>query len=882
MSDDRSPLPHDQAEQSLRRVLDLLPQILWTARRDGTVDFANTSYSRYVGDPSLDLRAHQWLESVHPDDVPTCGAAWELACRQGTPYAVEVRLRRADGAYRWHFVSAVAARDGDGQVVTWYGSAIDVHDRHEAEQQAQAISERLQTTLQHIGDAFYVLDRNWRFTFLNPQAERLMHRPPGDLVGEVVWVEFPEATHTPVYEAFHRAMRDGENVTLEMYYTPLRTWFDITAYPTPDGLAVHFRDVTARHLAEERLRENEARFRAVARATADVVWDWDLRTDAVWWNDGMTEVFGYPADEVEPSAASWARHIHPDDHDRVLRGIHEAITRRDEFWEDEYRFLHRDGTPIDVEDRGFLIVDATGTPVRFVGGMRDIRARKAAQARLAELAALLDEARDAIYVHDVDGRITYWNGGAVRTFGYTEQEAIGRRVLDLLHLDETAYREAHAHVTAHGEWRGRTSKRHRTGKSLVMDAHWSLLREDGDQPHKVLVIGTDITRQVETEEMLRQSQRLDAVGQLTGGVAHDFNNLLTVILGTSEALVEGLGDDHKLRVLADMSRAAAQRGAELTHRLLAFSRRQPLEPRLVRVNQLVAGMEALLRRTLPESIELEMVQSGGLWHALIDPSQLEVAILNLAINARDAMPGGGTLTIETANARLDDEYAVHHAEVTPGQYVMVAVTDTGSGMTPDVLEKAFDPFFTTKAPDHGTGLGLSMVYGFVKQSFGHVKIYSEPGQGTTIKLYLPRSFKPDERPNELPVTQEDGGSEAVLLVEDDPLVRRLAASHLAALGYRVLEAANGAEALAVLDRGDRVDVLFTDVVMPGGMNGRQLADLAAARRPALRVLFTSGYTENAIVHQGRLDPGVRLLSKPYRRADLARALRQVLNEGTDR
>ncbi len=380
----------------------------------------------------------------------------------------------------------------------------------------------------------------------------------------------------------------------------------------------------------------------------------------------------------------------------------------------------------------------------------------------------------------------------------------------------------------------------------------------------------------ELDRKLRQAQKMEAVGQLTGGVAHDFNNLLTVIIGNSELVAEGLKDRPRLRQMVAMTVKAAERGAELTGRLLAFSRRQPLDPSPTDVNRQIADMDPMLRRTLGEHVEIELVRGGGLWNAMIDPGQLENAILNLCLNARDAMPKGGRLTIETANAHLDAAYAASQTEVEPGQYVMVAVSDTGTGMDAATLERAFEPFFTTKDVGKGSGLGLSMVYGFVKQSRGHVRIYSEPGHGTTVKLYLPRATAEDAAASPAPPPSLQRGSGRILLVEDDALVRGNAAEQLRSLGYDVVEARNGPEALAALERGEPVDLLFTDVVMPGGMNGRALAEAAQKLRPGLPVLYTSGYTENAIVHHGRLDRGVDLLAKPYRLQELAAKISAVL------
>lgn len=391
------------------------------------------------------------------------------------------------------------------------------------------------------------------------------------------------------------------------------------------------------------------------------------------------------------------------------------------------------------------------------------------------------------------------------------------------------------------------------------------------------------------EELLRQSQKMEAVGQLTGGVAHDFNNLLTVILGGLDAVGRQLPNlpaspaTDRIARSRDMALRGVRRAVTLTSRLLAFSRQQPLAPKPIDANKLISETAELLRRTLGESIGMETVLAGGLWRIHADPNQLENAILNLAVNSRDAMPHGGKMTIETANCYLDDAYASAASEqIQTGQYVMIAVADTGHGMDRATLERVFEPFFTTKEVGKGTGLGLSQIYGFVRQSSGHVKIYSEVGEGTTAKIYLPRYMGADDKPDaDLPSRDADRaiGAECILVVEDDDALRVHSVESLRELGYRVLEAANGAAALEVLGRAQHIDLLFTDIVMPGGLNGRQLADAAMRCRPGLKVLFTTGYTRNAIVHHGRLDPGVQLIGKPFSFEELGAKIRALLDGG---
>ena len=387
----------------------------------------------------------------------------------------------------------------------------------------------------------------------------------------------------------------------------------------------------------------------------------------------------------------------------------------------------------------------------------------------------------------------------------------------------------------------------------------------------------DITDRVRGEERLREAQRMEAIGQLTGGVAHDFNNLLQVIRGNLELLQRSVAGDERAQLRLRNALYGAERAAQLTRQLLAFARRQPLAPKVVNLSRLVSDMADLLRRTLGEAIEVETVVAGGLWNTVADPAQVESAILNLALNARDAMPGGGRLTVEITNAALDESYARATRDVTPGQYVMLAVTDTGEGMAEEVRARVFEPFFTTKGDGKGTGLGLSMVYGFVKQSQGHIQIYSEVGQGTTVKIYLPRSRQAEQvvQPMLEPTPVSDS-SRTILVVEDEGAVREAALAMIEELGYRRLEAADAEQALALLADGNQVDLVFTDVVMPGALRTRDFAQRLRELRPGMPVLFTSGYTDNAIIHQGRLDEGVHLISKPYAKADLARRIAALL------
>ena len=821
-----------------------------------------------------------------PADQEVIQSVFERCVQQGKSFDVICRLHTADGRRPWVRSLGVAEHDDQGRVVAVQGAFQDITSLQEARERADKADQARIDVLESIGDAFYALDHDWNFTYLNRKACALLDRPAGELLGHNLWAEFPDTLGETMGRQCRDAVAEQRTAHFQSYYAPRNKWLEISAYPIPEGLAVYLRDVTEQRQYQGQLRMIEA---ALARQNDTVIITEAAPADApgaprvVYVNDAYERLTGRPKDEALGQRPWFLQHTGADP--KQLARIRAALDRHKPI-RCELRDQKQSGAVYWLEVEVTPLFDAAGACTHFVAVQRDISRRKLQEAELSQVRErfeLISRAvNDVIWDWDLATGQVWWNDAVTAVFGYARDELDhGRQGWQAcVHpADRQRIADSVTEVIASNEvlWRGEYRFIKKDGQvANVVDRGFVIRGEAG---RAVRMVGSmlDISERIDMEARLREAQKLEAVGHLTGGVAHDFNNLLTVILGNSEVMAEQ-ADDAMLSQMAQMTAAAAQRGAELTRRLLAFARRQPLDPELTDVNGLVQALHPLIKRTLPANIELETVLAPQLGLIEIDASELDTALLNLVVNARDAMTDGGKLTIETANSVLDEHYAERHTEVTAGDYVMIGVSDTGSGMDTETMRRAFEPFFTTKAVGKGSGLGLSMVFGFTKQSGGHIKIYSEPGEGTCVKLYFPRSQdtqRLDRRPATKPPAQ--GGSEHILIAEDDELVLAHLEGQLRSLGYRVTVAMSGPAALNALENAPDIDLLLTDIIMPGGMNGRELAEQAAARYPQLKILFTSGYTENAVVHQGRLDPGVELLGKPYTRQELATKVRSVLD-----
>ena len=850
--------PEAITDDQFRLVADNIPTLCWMANGDGYIVWYNRRWHEYCGTHPAEMEGWGWQAVHDPQMLPLVMERWTQSIATGEPFEMTFPLKGADGIFRPFLTRVQPVRDTSGEVVRWFGVNTEIAAQHAAEQALRDSEERLRLVqfAGRIGSFDYDLQKD--DAICSEEWYELYGLPAGTPVklermsSIIVSEDWPQVT-----QALEQAIAEQQPLSVEYRINrpdngELR-WLMSSATMLLDSERQPWRyiggvvDVTERKQAESSLFEESRTLETLNRTGSALAAELDLEPLVQMVTDAGVELTGAQfgaffynvlneAGEkyllyslAGADRSGFERFGMP----RATAIFHptfmgEGVVRSDDITADErygkndpHRGMPEGHLPV----HSYLAVPVISRSGEVIGGL--------------------------FFGHPDVGRFTARHEQLVT--GIAAQAAVG---IDNARLYDAAQKELAERMRAE-----------------------SALRELNETLEQR--VGEEIERRSEAEEALRQSQKMETVGQLTGGIAHDFNNLLQIVSGNLDILCRKMPDDAaRLRRYAERAMVGASRAATLTQRLLAFSRRQPLAPKPTNVNRLLPGMSELLHRTLGETIEVQAVLPPRIWLVETDPNQLENAILNLALNARDAMPDGGKLTIETQNTLLDEAYASQNPGVAAGQYVVICISDTGVGMDAETAAKAIEPFFTTKEVGKGTGLGLSMVYGFIKQSGGHLKIYSERGEGTTVKIYLPRlvgQVAVDENSESAPAP-EGTGEETILVCEDDEEVRAYSAEVLRELGYRVLEAADGPAALALLrNDGAQVDLLFTDVVLPGGMSGAALAKEAAALRQSLKTLFTTGYARNAIVHQGRLDAGVQLITKPFSYAELAARIRDILD-----
>ena len=695
------------------------------------------------------------IDAYVPEDRPVLRAAVAACAEHGTPFDLELRLQTATRQL-WVRVIGEPVRDESGAIVRLEGAIQDVTARRHAEDEARRLSAQVADTLESISDGLCTFDRAWRFTFVNREAERQISRPRDSLIGRVLWDAYPELAGTIFETSYRRAVETGEMVEFEAWFEPLASWFSVRAYPSGQGLAVYFHNITAQREAREQARISDERFRLVARATSDAIWDWNLSTGRIWWSEGIQTLFGYPADGIPSTIEGWEARIHPDDVARVIQGIHHAIDAGRESWTDEYRLLRHDGAAAHVVDRGYIIRDADGRPTRMIGGIADVTERKLLEAQFL------------------------------------------------------------------------------------------------------------------------RAQRLESIGTLAGGIAHDLNNVLSPLMMAVSILKAEEAPPDRASLLETIE-TSGRRGSEMVRQVLAFARGVEGQRLPVNVRHVFKDVEKILRETLPKNIEQSFTAPRDLWWVTADATQIHQVLMNLCVNARDAMPDGGLLQVEARNLVLDEVYSATMAALKPGPHVLVTVADTGTGMSRETQARVFEPFYTTKEVGKGTGLGLSTVLTIVKSHGGVVDLYSEPGMGTTFKIYFPAELLEAASPDELPIAPlPEGHGELVLVVDDEENVRALARKTLERHGYAVMEARHGAEAVALYAQFRHIALVLTDIAMPV-MDGHAAAIALRSLDPRVRIIASSGHAAADAQTRGAGGVADAFIAKPYTAEGLLRAVDAALN-----
>ncbi|GJD94053.1 hybrid sensor histidine kinase/response regulator [Methylobacterium iners] len=905
-----------ESEERLRLVLETATDhVIFTTDTNGVVTSWSAGAEAVLGWRAETAKGRSASMIFTPEDRAAGADRQELATAARNGCANDERWHlRADGTRVFLDGSMHALPDGQGFIKI-------ARDETLRRQQAEALAEseaRFRNMADHAPVMMWVTDPSGSCTYLN----RSWYEFTGQTEAEALGMGWTKATH-PDDEALAAETFLSANARQAPFRVEYRLRRADGAYRLAiDAASPRFGpggeflgyvgsviDIDERREAEERLRESETRARELAAqqtatlgqlAEGVIVTDAEGRVTLV--NEAAARIHGVRRLDVAPEDYAETYHLltedgrpYPTDDLALTRAVRGEVVL-DARW----RIRHPDGTQIVAVGNARPVRDGAGTQIGAVLTLRDETARVAAEAALRELNETLEarveertherdrawkNSRDLQIVVDMEGVFRAANEAWTTILGWPPEDMVGRSFLDFIH-PEDHHSSRDALATASVEELPTYENRYRHKDGSYRWISWVAAPEEG----LIYASGRHVTAEREaaatlaaTQEALRQSQKMEAVGQLTGGIAHDFNNLLAGISGSLELLQTRMAQGRMtdLDRYLNAAQGAAKRAAALTHRLLAFSRRQTLDPKSINVNALIMGMDDLIRRTVGPSIAVEVVGATGLWPALVDPPQLENALLNLCINARDAMPDGGRITIETANKWMDERGA-RERDLPPGQYLSLCVTDTGTGMSPEVAARAFDPFFTTKLIGKGTGLGLSMIYGFARQSGGQVRIYTEEGQGTTMCIYLPRHYgaeagaMPDADLSAAPRAEQ---GQTVLVVDDEPTVRMLVTEVLEELGYTAIEAADGTAGLKVLQSDVRIDLLVTDVGLPGGMNGRQMADAGRVARPKLKVLFITGYAENAVIGNGHLEPGMQVLTKPFVMEALASRIKDLIAYG---
>jgi PAS domain S-box-containing protein len=889
-----------EAEENYHSIFENAIEGIFQTTPEGRFLTVNPAMSRILGYDSPEELIQKITDVAHqvyvnPEDRTE---AARLEKETGILKSFEFEAFRKDGEKIWLSLKRHSVKDENGNELYREGSVEDITERRKAEEALKASEAEMRALFASMTDVIIVFDDQGRHLKIAPTKTPQIYKPAAERIGKTIHDIFPKEKADFFLAQIQQALAKGRTHRVEysLSINDREFWYDGSISPMTEHSVIWVaRDITERkHAEEERARlaaeieSQRQRLDNIVGTVPGVVWEaWgepDAATQRIdFVSDYVEAMLGYSVEEWLATPNFWLQIVHPDDKERAAKAAAADFVSAKSSNTFEFRWVAKDGRILWVESNSVVLKDEEGRPVGVRGVTTDVTERKQSEEALRESEEryrdLVENAHDIIFSHDLDGNYTSVNRAGEQITGYTHEECLRLNIVNTIAPEYVnkaqemmAKKLAGEKVTAYElEILGKD------GKRVAVEVNTKLILKD-EVPVGIQGIARDVTERKQLEEQLRQSQKMEAIGQLAGGVAHDFNNLLTAINGYSSLALQRLEDGHPVKSYLEEVKKAGDRATNLTRQLLAFGRKQILQPLALNLNYVVSDMNKMLRRLIGEDIELVAKLDPDLGKVMADPGQIEQVLVNLIVNARDAMPRGGNLTIETENVELDEEYGSKHVGVSPGKYVVLAVSDNGEGMCEEVRRKVFEPFFTTKEKGKGTGLGLSTVYGIVKQSGGNIWVYSEPGRGTTFKVYLPqvesRVKKPDEQVVE---SAPRGGTETILLVEDEEVVRGLARRILEQAGYSVVETGKAAEALHFCEEhAAEVNLLLTDVVMPE-MSGQELAAQLKSQCPDLKTLFMSGYTDEAIVHHGVLDSCVEFIQKPFTPAALVRKVREVLD-----
>jgi PAS domain S-box-containing protein len=873
-----------EANGQLRELLDHSPAVLYALKLEGetvVLRLSGGNITGLLGFPAdQTLSREWWLDHLHPSDRALAEASIAETLSHGVS-RTEYRLRHCDGTYRWVDDNRRLVRDAAGTPGDLVGVWTDITVRRSAIDELAESERRFRSMLNNLELVSVMLDCDARVTFCNDYFLKLTGWVCDEVIGRD-WFDLlvpsdSEAdlraafalllTDTP--EAWHHTneilTRSGRRRLIQWNNTVLRSSADVVI-----GVASVGEDVTSRTEAERQRRRSEEQLQIIVRASTDAMWEWNIATGEGFWSDRAYDMLGYRRETFQPTMQTFGAIVHPDDFGLFQEANREYLTQEEPHGV-RFRLRHGDGSFIPVLARGQLQRE-TG---RVVGVFTDLSAVERAETQIREQAALLDQAHDGIAVRGLDDRITFWSKGAERLYGWSRSEAMGRRLNDLLHIDAAGFMAGAKAVRNDGVWSGEVEKTTAAGQPVVVDCSWTLLRDDDGQPKAIFSIDTNITNRKTMERQSFRAQRLESLGTLAGGIAHDLNNLLMPILMGVTLLKRLEPGERSLKAILNIEQSV-KRGTDLVKQVLLFARGVEGTRTAIDLARIVAEVEAIAGSTFPKNISFA-TDIPGTSKVIGDSTQLNQVLLNLCVNARDAMPDGGQITISARNAEINHQYAVMHGGANAGHYVVLEVTDSGSGIPKEVLERVFEPFFTTKEVGKGTGLGLSTVQGIVRSHGGFIEVSSTIGKGSTFQVYLPAHSGPAAARTESEVEEfPRGRGEVILVVDDEPAILSIAKQTLEEFGYIVLTAEHGAQAIAIYARDHaRIAVVLTDMMMPI-VDGAALIAALRGINPVVSVIAMSGYTEPEQEARVTKAGGVYFLSKPYSAEVMLRTLSMVL------